>query len=411
MWGEIEFILILIALIFTILANATSFFQVYLHLRYYAAPMYQRWILRLLWIVPIYGTGSFLSLVFPSAEVLIGSLRDCYEAYVIYAFVSLLIAYLGGVEELERVIVEEDDIRHPWPLCCLPKIRTTPGFVRFMRQCVWQYVLIKPITAFLAFATWVFGYYDEGSLSPFGSYLYISIVNNISVSIALYALVLFYVALKRPLQPFNPGLKFFSVKMIVFFSYWQSLFLAILVWLGIIREIGDFGANDLSNEIGNWILCIEMFFAALLHHWAFSHKEYKAVYGPHLPLLHTIRRAADFSSEAKEAYEVMVPLKVQSVVKDEVIDRMRSSRKLTPYEADFIFSKKHREGSESIDRGDGGTSGGFELDTFNDFDGPTMSGDSDPAGYTNDGMSNSGANASRVPSYPSEDADECTRLI
>ena len=45
-----------------------------------------------------------------------------------------------------------------------------------------------------------------------------------SVSTALYGLVLFYNATKHLLASYYPVLKFFSVKSIVFLSFWQGVF-------------------------------------------------------------------------------------------------------------------------------------------------------------------------------------------
>ena len=38
---------------------------------------------------------------------------------------------------------------------------------------------------------------------------------------ALYALFLFYFATKDLLRPYDPVLKFFTVKSVIFLSYWQ----------------------------------------------------------------------------------------------------------------------------------------------------------------------------------------------
>ena len=53
-------------------------------------------------------------------------------------------------------------------------------------------------------------------------YFYITIVYNISISLALYALFLFYFATKDLLRPFDPVLKFFTVKSVIFLSFWQG---------------------------------------------------------------------------------------------------------------------------------------------------------------------------------------------
>ncbi|CAG9088475.1 unnamed protein product [Plutella xylostella] len=56
--------------------------QIYQHLRWYTNPSEQRWIVRILFIVPIYGCYSWISLLFfngNSYYVYFFTVRDCYE--------------------------------------------------------------------------------------------------------------------------------------------------------------------------------------------------------------------------------------------------------------------------------------------------------------------------------------------
>lgn len=66
------------------------------------------------------------------------------------------------------------------------------------------------------------GHYHDGDWSPDGGYLYITIVYNFSVSLALYGLFLFLGATREMLKPFDPVLKFFTVKSVIFLSFWQG---------------------------------------------------------------------------------------------------------------------------------------------------------------------------------------------
>lgn len=60
-------------------------------------------------------------------------------------------------------------------------------------------------------------------------YLYVTIIYNISVSLALYALFLFYFATRELLSPYSPVLKFFMVKSVIFLSFWQGELLSPLL--------------------------------------------------------------------------------------------------------------------------------------------------------------------------------------
>ena len=60
--------------------------------------------------------------------------------------------------------------------------------------------------------------------SPDSGYLYITIIYNISVSLALYALLMFYQATRELLSPYDPVWKFCTVKSVIFLSFWQGMF-------------------------------------------------------------------------------------------------------------------------------------------------------------------------------------------
>lgn len=57
-----------------------------------------------------------------------------------------------------------------------------------------------------------------------GGYLYITIIYNVSVSLSLYALFLFFSATSDLLRPFEPVLKFLTIKSVIFLSFWQGVY-------------------------------------------------------------------------------------------------------------------------------------------------------------------------------------------
>lgn len=61
-----------------------------------------------------------------------------------------------------------------------------------------------------------------------GGYLYITIIYNFSVSLALYALFLFFFATSDLLRPYEPVLKFLTIKSVIFLSFWQGKFTLLL---------------------------------------------------------------------------------------------------------------------------------------------------------------------------------------
>jgi hypothetical protein len=94
-------------------------------------------------------------------------------------------------------------------------------------------VLIKPVTSIAEIILHRYGLCEDGVIKLRNGYTWISLVNNFSVTISLYSLVLFYKATHDRLQPFKPFFKFLCVKSILFFSYWQSCFFTFLQMVGV----------------------------------------------------------------------------------------------------------------------------------------------------------------------------------
>ncbi|XP_069503737.1 transmembrane protein 184A [Ambystoma mexicanum] len=258
--------------------------QIYLHLKNYTIPNEQRYIIRILFIVPIYSFDSWLSLLLIGNNqyyVYFDSVRDCYEAFVIYSFLSLCFEFLGG----ESAIMSEirgKPIRSScfYGTCCLQGMSYSIGFLRFCKQATLQFCIVKPIMAVVTIVLQAFNKYHDGDFNVQSGYLYITIIYNFSVSLALYALFLFYFATKDLLRPFEPVLKFLTIKAVIFLSFWQGMLLAILERCGVIPEVqiinGNLvGAGTVAAGYQNFIICIEMLFAAITLRYAFTCQVYR----------------------------------------------------------------------------------------------------------------------------------------
>ena len=81
--------------IFTLLTCLISMFHMTTHVHKLNQPKIQRKIIAILWMSPIYSVTSFLTLIFPPIEGWMAIIKDFYESYCIYVFLSFLIAVLG----------------------------------------------------------------------------------------------------------------------------------------------------------------------------------------------------------------------------------------------------------------------------------------------------------------------------
>eukprot|EP01111_Echinosteliopsis_oligospora_P015484 TRINITY_DN6141_c0_g1_i1.p1 TRINITY_DN6141_c0_g1~~TRINITY_DN6141_c0_g1_i1.p1 ORF type:complete len:448 (-),score=90.26 TRINITY_DN6141_c0_g1_i1:54-1397(-) len=266
-------VIVAVAGTFSMLSLAWSVSLVFGHLSHYSKPEHQKYIVRILFMPPIYAVDSWISLWFlhSSWAIFFTVLRDCYESYVIYSFFKLLVCYLGGKEAV-HTIIDNRPRSQTW-------LGHTPDGPTFYRRClqgILQYVLVKPAMALLAAVLQASGKYGDGEFTWHKGYLYILIINNISVSIALYYLALFYNSLKLELKPHSPVLKFMVIKGVIFFTFWQSVAIVVAGWIGIIPSSNLYSETDVAFFINGSLVCFEMLIAAIGHTYAFPYKLYKA---------------------------------------------------------------------------------------------------------------------------------------
>ena len=314
---------------FVLLGFPVSMWGILGHLMNYNAPGTQVYIVRILWMVPIYSIQSWLAMRFHKQAVFIETLRDFYESYVLYSFTQFLTQVLGGEEALILMLKDKSPTRgvHMWGLqwCVKPWIMGQPvrryddehlrssvvervtaamtpsspaagvtnsrrrrrqrGRVHwkspFYIKCkfgVLQYVLIKLVCAVAVLLLEYKGWYKEGQFKWSAGYLYICIVTNVSQCWALYCLIFFYYATKTELSPIRPIGKFLSVKMLVFATWWQSVFISVLVQMDLIPNYHAderyWTSDDVAKGIQDYLICMEMFVAAVVHTFVFPHSEY-----------------------------------------------------------------------------------------------------------------------------------------
>ena len=84
-----------LALVFAAIAVLVAFFLIFQHATHYLRPWEQRHIIRILLMIPIYAVVSFLSFLFYKHAVYFEVLRDCYEAFAIASFFTLLCHYVA----------------------------------------------------------------------------------------------------------------------------------------------------------------------------------------------------------------------------------------------------------------------------------------------------------------------------
>lgn len=287
--------LLIVSTLAAIFATVFSFFLIWKQLKNYRKPTLQRYVVRLLLMVPIYSIASVISLYSLELADIIDLFRDLYEAFVIYCFFNLLIEYLGGERSLIVLLHGRPPQEHLFPanLFFNDMDASDPYTFLALKRGVLQYVQVKPILAVATLILKAAGKYEEGKISPTNGYTWISFTYNVSVFLSLYCLAMFWKCLNDDLKPFRVTSKFLCVKGIIFFSFWQGLGISILVAAGLIKKVGPvYDPEYISMAIQDFMICLEMPIFALAHAYAFSHTDYIdpfAHYAARLPVYYALR--------------------------------------------------------------------------------------------------------------------------
>eukprot|EP01084_Bolivina_argentea_P226865 383152_1 len=110
---------------FAFLAIAISFYEVYRHVECNHNKYIRRYIIRILFMVPVYAIESWFGIAYPGVSLYLNAIRDIYEAITVYSFYQLLINALGGFLEVSYSLQqsnEKQEYPHMFPLkcCCKP---------------------------------------------------------------------------------------------------------------------------------------------------------------------------------------------------------------------------------------------------------------------------------------------------
>ncbi|TDH70083.1 hypothetical protein CCR75_006374 [Bremia lactucae] len=120
-------------------------------------------------------------------------------------------------------------------------------------------------------------------------YGYVCFILSASQTWALYCLLLFFHGAHDELQPMRPWPKFLAIKAIIFFTYWQSILISMLVSVGVISAKWHIGCPDcwdaqkIASALNDFVICVEMLGFAIAHHYAFAIEDFLSPSGVSLP--------------------------------------------------------------------------------------------------------------------------------
>ncbi|VEU38086.1 unnamed protein product [Pseudo-nitzschia multistriata] len=286
---ENNFMIYQVAGTFTVLSCLISMWHMGSHINKMEQPAIQRKILAILWMCPIYAVSSCLSLVIADYAGYFAILKDFYEAYIIYQFLSFCISAIGGGDREKVVDALSKEVGHLTPpfrfcFCCKKHYENDRAMASaILLQCqgfAMQFVFWKPVISIGQFFCKKYSYYGPFATDAMdwkSLQFWMSIIVNISTFVAFAGLLKFYHAVDTDLAWCRPFAKFLCIKGVVFMTFWQGMALKILA------ETTDVGsdantADDWSEKVQNFLICLEMLLFSIAHFYCFPVDEWQPGY-------------------------------------------------------------------------------------------------------------------------------------
>lgn len=290
----------------TFIACCLSLALVYAHWVNWADPVAQNHTVRIILLAPLYALCSLASLLWPRYFVYFNGVCELYEAYVLYQFFLLLlhcfakrvtyIDYFGDgaereidrkkeipFEERGRVTeaVQEARTRNyfeacrPVEVCGYVLVEPTVTLLQRLHWIVAQYGPARLIYTLLVIGLYETDAYAHRSLSPAGAHFWMTGLINLSITLAVGGVLLFIVLVKQVIWQHDPVLKFGSLKLVIFFVFWQSVLFTALASGEVLPVVyfAPWNTTETVDALDNTVVCVEMALLALYHIWIFRSDE------------------------------------------------------------------------------------------------------------------------------------------
>ncbi|KAG5636738.1 hypothetical protein H0H81_006996 [Sphagnurus paluster] len=187
-----------------------------------------------------------------------------------------------------------------------------------MPWSVLQYVIIRPLVSIVGIICEKLHVLCESAgYSIYYASVYLECVDFVSISVALYGLLVFYGLMADELRDRRPLAKFLCIKLIVMFTFYQSFVVSKSLpscAANLITNSGSLGplkeelftywtATNISNGLNALAICIEMVFFSALMMWAYTPAEYQVKEGaPPTSIWRPLWDSINFSDFAHEIY-------------------------------------------------------------------------------------------------------------
>ena len=235
-------------------------------------------------LVPAFSLYSFFCVVFAQAQVSLLPWQELVQALALGNFFLLMLELISPHEDQRSLFFAGIDLPGIGEAFGVggknkkPKKPKKPidalAWYRRKWIAVFQFVLVSIVVGIVTDVTEATGNYCDTSYNPKFAHLWMVVLTNVSESIAITAIILFYQASKHHLTTHRPLAKLAAFKGIIFFIFVSGILFAILDGTGALKPTVTLTYADIKVGIPTLCQLLIMIPFSAFFHYAYSYKFY-----------------------------------------------------------------------------------------------------------------------------------------
>ncbi|OHW93123.1 DUF300 domain-containing protein [Colletotrichum incanum] len=256
---------------FTAASCLIIFTLMFLHATHLRKSNEQIKILRISLIIPFWSIISFLSICFPSAEVYLHPWLEFVQSICLGTFFLLLCEFVSPSAQHRDVFFAALTVKNK------KAVNGEENGLEWFRKmwfAVFQYPVVTLLVAILTAITQAAGVYCEFASKAHFAKIWLSIISNVSLTIAIMTVLRFFMQLKSELAHHQPIAKFLSFKLVVSLTFIENIIFWILRDTGALNPTLTLTDADLRIGVPSMLICIEMLPLAAFFHYAYTYRPY-----------------------------------------------------------------------------------------------------------------------------------------
>ncbi|KAE8408389.1 organic solute transporter Ostalpha-domain-containing protein [Aspergillus pseudonomiae] len=235
-------------------------------------PNEQLKIMRICNLIPSYQVLSFISICFPNSYIYLQGFTEVLQGVALYAFLMLLCDFMAPNDKSKVEFFSSLETKRQWQP---KKKRDGLAFLSLTWYSVLQYPIITWVAAVSQVVTQSLHIYCLDSTAPHFAHVWLQVITSLSTSIAINAILQFYMNMKGYMTEHRPLLKLMAFKLIVGVVLLEKILFLILTGTKVLKPTASMTYIDVMMGLPTMVICVQMVPLSFLVLYAYRTKPYE----------------------------------------------------------------------------------------------------------------------------------------